>query len=201
MQAPLGRAKSGVVEAIKLVEMNGDELFPGPALQVADESGTNSYHVATATLLRRPERLADGQRVALERRGGKCLPVIVRGNRAIGLSASSHQSDYRCEKATQYKISSTALLSDNRPTIGRLLIDCPTDSEDDQFRSCSFRRQTFKQLLHLSDRNMDAKRGTFVSFLKTPHEHAPRRSKRARGRRCRRDWRRTDNRTSAYSTR
>lgn len=69
MQAPLGRAKRGVVEAIKLVEMNGDELFPGRALQVADESGTNSYLVATATLLRRPERLADGWRVALERRG------------------------------------------------------------------------------------------------------------------------------------
>jgi hypothetical protein len=32
MQAPLGRAKSGVVEAIKLVEMDGDELFPGRAL-------------------------------------------------------------------------------------------------------------------------------------------------------------------------
>jgi hypothetical protein len=28
MQAPLGRAKNGVVEAVKLVEMNGDELFP-----------------------------------------------------------------------------------------------------------------------------------------------------------------------------
>jgi hypothetical protein len=69
MQAPLGRAKSGVVEAIKLVEMNGDELFPGRALQVANKSGTNSYLVATATLLRRPERLADGWRVALERRG------------------------------------------------------------------------------------------------------------------------------------
>jgi len=54
MQAPLGRAKRGVVEAIKLVEMNGDELFSGRALQVADESGTNSYLVATATLLRRP---------------------------------------------------------------------------------------------------------------------------------------------------
>jgi hypothetical protein len=69
MQAPLGRAKSGVVEAIKLVEMNGDELFPGRALQVANKSGTNSHLVATATLLRRPERLADGWRVALERRG------------------------------------------------------------------------------------------------------------------------------------
>ena len=32
MQAPLGRAQSGVVEAIKLIEMNGDELFPGRAL-------------------------------------------------------------------------------------------------------------------------------------------------------------------------
>jgi hypothetical protein len=32
MQAPLGRAQSGVVEAIKLVEVNGDELFPGRAL-------------------------------------------------------------------------------------------------------------------------------------------------------------------------
>jgi hypothetical protein len=32
MQAPLGRAKSGLVEAVKLVEMNGDELFPGRAL-------------------------------------------------------------------------------------------------------------------------------------------------------------------------
>lgn len=32
MQAPPGRAKSGGVEAIKLVEMNGDELFPGRAL-------------------------------------------------------------------------------------------------------------------------------------------------------------------------
>jgi hypothetical protein len=69
MKAFLGRAKSGVVEAIKLVEMNGDELFPGRVLQVADESRTNSYHVATATLLRRPERLADGWRVVLERRG------------------------------------------------------------------------------------------------------------------------------------
>ena len=69
MRASLGRAKGGVVEAIKLVEMNGDELFPGRALQVADESGTNSYLVATATLLRRPERLADGWPVALERRG------------------------------------------------------------------------------------------------------------------------------------
>jgi hypothetical protein len=69
IQAPLGRAKNGVVEAIKLVEMNGDELFPGRALQVADESGTNSYLVATATRLCRPERLADGWPVALERRG------------------------------------------------------------------------------------------------------------------------------------
>jgi hypothetical protein len=32
MQAPLGRAKNGVVEAIKLVEMNCDEFFPGRAL-------------------------------------------------------------------------------------------------------------------------------------------------------------------------
>ena len=32
MQAPLGRAESGLVEAVKLVEMNGDELFPGRAL-------------------------------------------------------------------------------------------------------------------------------------------------------------------------
>jgi hypothetical protein len=32
MQAPLGRAKNGVVEAIKLVEMKGDEFFPGRAL-------------------------------------------------------------------------------------------------------------------------------------------------------------------------
>jgi hypothetical protein len=32
MKAPLGRAKNGVVEAIKLVEMNGDEFFPGRAL-------------------------------------------------------------------------------------------------------------------------------------------------------------------------
>jgi hypothetical protein len=32
LQAPVRRAKSGVVEAIKLVEMNGDELFPGRAL-------------------------------------------------------------------------------------------------------------------------------------------------------------------------
>ena len=69
MQAPLGRAKSGVVEAVKPVEMNGDELFPGRALEVANKSGTNSYRVATAPLLRRPERLADGWRVALERRG------------------------------------------------------------------------------------------------------------------------------------
>jgi hypothetical protein len=69
MQAPIGRAKRGVVEAIKLVEMNGDELFSGRALQVGDESGTNSYLVATATLLRRAERLADGWRVVLERRG------------------------------------------------------------------------------------------------------------------------------------
>ena len=60
MQAPLGRAPNGVVEAIKLVEMNGDELFPGRALEVAKKSGTNSYLLATATLLRRPERLADG---------------------------------------------------------------------------------------------------------------------------------------------
>jgi hypothetical protein len=29
MQAPLGGAKSGLVAAVKLVEMNGDELFPG----------------------------------------------------------------------------------------------------------------------------------------------------------------------------
>jgi hypothetical protein len=28
IQAPLGRAKSGLVAAVKLVEMNGDELFP-----------------------------------------------------------------------------------------------------------------------------------------------------------------------------
>ena len=69
MHAPLGRAKSGVVEAIKLVEMNGDEFFPGRALQVANKSGTNCYLAAAATLLRRPERLADGWRVALERRG------------------------------------------------------------------------------------------------------------------------------------
>jgi hypothetical protein len=32
MQASLGRAKRGLVEAVKLVEMNGDELFPGRAL-------------------------------------------------------------------------------------------------------------------------------------------------------------------------
>jgi hypothetical protein len=32
MQAPLGRAKRGAVEAIKFVEMNGDQLFPGRAL-------------------------------------------------------------------------------------------------------------------------------------------------------------------------
>jgi hypothetical protein len=60
IQAPLGRAKGGIVEAVKLVEMNGDQLFSGRALQVANKSGTNSYLVATATLLRRPERLADG---------------------------------------------------------------------------------------------------------------------------------------------
>jgi hypothetical protein len=69
MQAPLGRAKRGVVEAIKPVEMNGDELFPGRALEVTNKSGTNSYLLATATLLLRPERLADGWRVASERRG------------------------------------------------------------------------------------------------------------------------------------
>jgi hypothetical protein len=32
MQAPLGRAKSGLVEAVKLVEMNGDEFFPSRTL-------------------------------------------------------------------------------------------------------------------------------------------------------------------------
>ena len=69
IQAPLGRAKSGLVAAVKLVEMNGDELFPGRALEVANKSGTNSYLLAAATLLRRPERLADGWRVASERRG------------------------------------------------------------------------------------------------------------------------------------
>jgi hypothetical protein len=69
MQAPLGRAKSGLVEAVKLVEMNGDEFFPGRTLEVANKSGTNSYLVAAATLLRRPERLAVGRRVASERRG------------------------------------------------------------------------------------------------------------------------------------
>jgi hypothetical protein len=69
MQASLGRAKSDVVEAIKLVEMNGNEFFPGRAFQVANKSGTNSYLVATATLPSRPERFADGWRVALERRG------------------------------------------------------------------------------------------------------------------------------------
>jgi len=69
MRASLGRAQSGLVRAVKLVEMNGDELFPGRALQVADKSGTNSHLVATATPLRRPERLADGWRVVSERRG------------------------------------------------------------------------------------------------------------------------------------
>jgi hypothetical protein len=69
MQAPLGRAKRGVVEAINPVEMNGDELSPGRTLEVANKSGTNSYLLATATLLRRPERVADGWRVAAERRG------------------------------------------------------------------------------------------------------------------------------------
>lgn len=69
MQATLKRAESGVVEAIELVEMNGDELFSGRALEVGNKSGTNSYLVATADFLRRSERLADRRRVPLERRG------------------------------------------------------------------------------------------------------------------------------------
>src|ERR1700736_1750342 len=53
----------------------------------------------------------------------------------MGLSASSHECDYRCEKATQYQISPTASLSDNNATIGLSLIKCPMGSEGNPYRS------------------------------------------------------------------
>jgi hypothetical protein len=65
----------------------------------------------------------------------------------MGLSASGHECDYRCEKATQYQISPTASLSDNNATIGLFLIIALWAQRVVHIGPCSFRRQSLEAIM------------------------------------------------------